>query len=194
MEITPAQSLPFSFEKEMNHRLRFHQYPLGLVVFATLLLGSFNKQAEQSVAQSSSLVPTATSAVTLSAVTSPAISPNSTAALSANNVSQKIALAESRESPWICGMVGEEWDNTVYYETKNFLVNVCRHKNDETRFLYVGEDRRNGKSIQLPASLWKGAYTAKNGTVTYAVSQAGLVVYRDGRVILNEPVLKEMEA
>jgi hypothetical protein len=177
----------------MNSHLRFRQYPLGLVVFATLLLGSFNKQAEQALSQSSSLVPTATSATSLQAVTSAAVSPNSTAARSGNHVSQKIALAEARESPWICGMVGEEWDNTVYYETKNFLVNVCRHKNDETRFLYVGEDRRNGKSIQLPASMWKGAYTAKNGNVTYAVSEAGLVVYRDGNVISNEPVLKEMK-
>lgn len=88
-----------------------------------------------------------------------------------------LAQAEPRESPFICGMVGEEWADEVYFETRNFHLNICSNKSDGS-LLYVGENKKTGASIQLPAiRSAKGPFVVENGRTTYIIDGQTLSIY-----------------
>ncbi len=100
-----------------------------------------------------------------------------------------LAQAEQRESPWICGQVGEEWEDEVYFETQNFYLNICHKKNNASSLLYVGESKRTGDSIKLPAfRSAKGSIVVENGDTSYIIDGRSLSVY-SGRS--QKPVMQE---
>jgi hypothetical protein len=83
-----------------------------------------------------------------------------------------LAEAEPRESPWICGMVGEEWADVAYFETQNHFLNICKKKNAPSSLLYVEASKSGGSWISVPASGEGKNYTAEDlkTDTTYIVS------------------------
>jgi len=101
-----------------------------------------------------------------------------------------LAQAEPRESPWICGMVGEEWADEAYFETRNFYLNIC-HKKNGSDLLYVGTNKKTGATIKLPASVpAKGGYIAENGDIAYVIQGNALNVYNKNRLVSQERIVK----
>lgn len=106
--------------------------------------------------------------------------------------SLRLAQAEQRESPWICGQVGEEWADEVYFETQNFHLNICHKKNDTSSLLYVGESKKTGDSIKLPAfRSAKGSIVVENGDTSYIIDGKTLSVYSGSsqKPSMQEPII-----
>ncbi|HEY9674609.1 MAG TPA: hypothetical protein V6D11_24435 [Waterburya sp.] len=88
-----------------------------------------------------------------------------------------LAGAERRESPFICSLVGEEWEDEVYFETRTFHLNICNNKSNGS-LLYVGENKKTGDSIKLPAiRSAKGPFVVENGRTTYIIDGKTLSIY-----------------
>ncbi|OKH53522.1 hypothetical protein NIES2101_10355 [Calothrix sp. HK-06] len=103
--------------------------------------------------------------------------------------------AQAQELRSLCG----EYDGTyVAAETEHFLVSIC---GGDIANSYIGLDKRTGKSIWLPltenGSSTRGYYyEAVNDEYTYAVNLSpkyrSLSVIKNGRVILREPIVREL--
>lgn len=73
-------------------------------------------------------------------------------------------------------------------ETQNFYASICS-KTSGT-FIYTGIDKRNGKSIILPAYAEEGTgYVADAGKYTYYLTGASLSVTKNNQEILSEDVI-----
>lgn len=109
---------------------------------------------------------------------------------------QPVLLAEQLESPWVCSMVGEEWSDAIYFDTDSFHINICRHKQDQSRLLYVhhtkGQFAAEGvpSYTTLPATRTpKGNYIAESGQDSYAVSPTEFEISHNNKVTVREPVI-----
>jgi len=76
-----------------------------------------------------------------------------------------------------------------YFETSNFRIYLCYNRANQV--YYYGVKKSNGKTISLPASSEEGTgYVAKNGDYDYIVTGASLSVYKNGKRILEQRVIR----
>ena len=73
-------------------------------------------------------------------------------------------------------------------ETKNFYASIC--SSTSGKLIYTGIDKRNAKSITLPAYAEEGTeYVADAGKYTYYLTGASLSVTQNNQTILDEDVI-----
>jgi hypothetical protein len=76
-----------------------------------------------------------------------------------------------------------------YFETSNFRIYLCY--NGANQLYYYGVKKSNGKTIALRARTEEGTgYVAKNGAYEYIVTGASLSVYKNGKSILEQRVIR----
>jgi hypothetical protein len=76
-----------------------------------------------------------------------------------------------------------------YFETKNFHIYLCH--NHANQLYYYGVKKSNGNTIALRARTEEGTgYVAKNGAYDYIVTGASLSVYKNGKLILEQRVIR----
>jgi hypothetical protein len=76
-----------------------------------------------------------------------------------------------------------------YYETSNFRIYLCY--NGANQLYYYGVKKSNGNTIALRARAEEGTgYVATNGTYDYIVTGAELAVYKKGKLILQQRVIR----
>lgn len=86
-----------------------------------------------------------------------------------------------------CIRKGQKVEN--YFETSNFRIYLCYNRANQV--YYYGVKKSNGKTISLPASREEGTgYVAKNGDYDYIVTGASLSVYKNGKRILEQRVIR----
>jgi hypothetical protein len=86
-----------------------------------------------------------------------------------------------------CIRKGQKVEN--YFETSNFRIYLCYNKANQ--IYYYGVKKSNGKTIALPAIREEGTgYVAKNGAYDYIVTGASLSVYKNGKRILEQRVIR----
>ncbi|MGL5064409.1 MAG: hypothetical protein ACRC62_30855 [Microcoleus sp.] len=78
-----------------------------------------------------------------------------------------------------------------YYETSNFRIYLCY--NGANQLYYYGVKKSNGSTIALRARTEEGTgYVATNGTYDYIVTGAELSVYKKGKLILQQRVIRSL--
>lgn len=78
-----------------------------------------------------------------------------------------------------------------YFETSNFRIYLCY--NGANQLYYYGVKKSNGSTIALRARTEEGTgYVAKNGTYDYIVTGADLSVYKNGKRILQQRVIRSL--
>jgi hypothetical protein len=88
-----------------------------------------------------------------------------------------------------CLQKGQKVEN--YFETNNYRVYLCYNRGNQ--IFYYGVHKRSGAAIALPAYTEEGTgYVAENGQYDYIVTGASLSVYRNGRLILEERVIRSL--
>jgi hypothetical protein len=76
-----------------------------------------------------------------------------------------------------------------YFETSNFRIYLCY--NHANQLYYYGVKKSNGNTLALPARIEEGTgYVAKNGAYDYIVTGASLSVYKNGKSILEQRVIR----
>lgn len=86
-----------------------------------------------------------------------------------------------------CGRKGQKVEH--YFETSNFHIYLCY--NHANQLYYYGVKKSNGKTIALRARTEEGTgYVAKNGAYEYIVTGASLSVYKNGKSILEQRVIR----
>jgi hypothetical protein len=86
-----------------------------------------------------------------------------------------------------CRRKGQKVEN--YFETSNFHIYLCY--NGANQLYYYGVKKSNGKTIALRARTEEGTgYVAKNGAYEYIVTGASLSVYKSGKLILEQRVIR----
>jgi hypothetical protein len=86
-----------------------------------------------------------------------------------------------------CGRKGQKVEK--YFETKNFHIYLCY--NHANKLYYYGVKKSNGSTIVLRARTEEGTgYVAKNGAYDYIVTGASLSVYKNGKSILEQRVIR----
>ncbi|XZN93479.1 MAG: hypothetical protein ACM65M_11930 [Microcoleus sp.] len=76
-----------------------------------------------------------------------------------------------------------------YFETSNFRIYLCY--NHANQLYYYGVKKSNGSTISLRARTEEGTgYVAKNGAYDYIVTGASLSVYKNGKRILEQRVIR----
>lgn len=76
-----------------------------------------------------------------------------------------------------------------YFETSNFHIYLCY--NHSNQLYYYGVKKSNGSTIALRARAEEGTgYVAKNGAYDYIVTGASLSVYKNGKRILEQRVIR----
>jgi hypothetical protein len=76
-----------------------------------------------------------------------------------------------------------------YFETSNFHIYLCY--NHANQLYYYGIKKSNGNTIMLRARSEEGTgYVAKNGAYEYIVTGASLNVYKNGKSILEQRVIR----
>ena len=145
----------------MNFTARLKQTSLlGLILFAC------NPAATFALGQSNN--PTATQ------------SPTETIQIANASTPQKLVRD-------FCARKGQKVEN--YFETSNFRIYLCY--NSANQIYYYGVKKSNGKTIALPASRKEGTgYVAKNGSYEYIVTGSSLSVFKNGKRILQQRVIR----
>lgn len=88
-----------------------------------------------------------------------------------------------------CVRKGQKVEN--YYETSNFRIYLCYNKANQ--LYYYGVKKSNGSTIALRARSEEGTgYVAKNGAYDYIVTGASLSVYKNGKRILEQRVIRSL--
>lgn len=88
-----------------------------------------------------------------------------------------------------CVRKGQKVEN--YYETSNFRIYLCYNKANQV--YYYGVKKSNGSTIALRARSEEGTgYVAKNGAYDYIVTGASLSVYKNGKRILEQRVIRSL--
>ena len=78
-----------------------------------------------------------------------------------------------------------------YFETSNFRIYLCY--NGANQMFYYGVKKSNGSTIALRARTEEGTgYVATNGTYDYIVTGAQLTVYKQGKLILQQRVIRSL--
>lgn len=86
-----------------------------------------------------------------------------------------------------CIRKGQKVEN--YFETSNFRIYLCY--NHANQLYYYGVKKSNGSTIALRARAEEGTgYVAKNGAYDYIVTGASLSVYKNGKQILEQRVIR----
>ena len=86
-----------------------------------------------------------------------------------------------------CIRKGQKVEN--YFETSNFRIYLCY--NNANQLYYYGVKKSNGNTIALRARTEEGTgYVAKNGAYDYIVTGASLSVYKNGKQILEQRVIR----
>lgn len=88
---------------------------------------------------------------------------------------------------YFCGKNGLNPVQFLRTETRNFNVYICGNHDNPNQ--YVGIGKRDGKRLVLPLieESPSGIYMAVNrGGYLYQVTRESLLVFRDGRTIVNE--------
>lgn len=88
-----------------------------------------------------------------------------------------------------CAQKGQKVEQ--YFETNNFHIYLCYDSSNQ--IFYHGVDKRNGASINLPVYTEEGTgYVAENGNYDYIVTGASLSIYENGKLILEETVIRSL--
>jgi hypothetical protein len=88
-----------------------------------------------------------------------------------------------------CGRKGQKVEK--YFETSNFHIYLCY--NHANQLYYYGVKKSNGKTIALRARTEEGTgYVAKNGAYDYIVTGASLSIYKNGKLILEQRVIRSL--
>lgn len=78
-----------------------------------------------------------------------------------------------------------------YFETSNFRIYLCYNRANQ--LYYYGVKKSNGSTISLRARTEEGTgYVATNGTYDYIVTGANLSVYKKGKLILEQRVIRSL--
>ncbi|MFM9266882.1 hypothetical protein [Tychonema sp. BBK16] len=78
-----------------------------------------------------------------------------------------------------------------YFETSNFRIYLCYNRANQV--YYYGVKKSNGSTISLRARSEEGTgYVATNGTYDYIVTGANLSVYKKGKLILEQRVIRSL--
>ncbi|MEG3845622.1 hypothetical protein QT971_09700 [Microcoleus sp. herbarium19] len=86
-----------------------------------------------------------------------------------------------------CGRKGQKVEN--YFETSKFHIYLCYNRANQ--LYYYGVKKSNGSTIALRARTEEGTgYVAKNGAYDYIVTGASLSVYKNGKRILEQRVIR----
>lgn len=86
-----------------------------------------------------------------------------------------------------CVRKGQKVEN--YFETSNFRIYLCYNKANQ--LYYYGVKKSNGSTIALRARTEEGTgYVAKNGAYDYIVTGASLSIYKNGKRILEQRVIR----
>jgi hypothetical protein len=86
-----------------------------------------------------------------------------------------------------CIRKGQKVEN--YFETSNFRIYLCY--NNANQLYYYGVKKSNGNTLALRARTEEGTgYVAKNGAYDYIVTGASLSVYKNGKQILEQRVIR----
>lgn len=104
---------------------------------------------------------------------------------------ETIQIARSSTSEQLvrdfCGRKGQKVEK--YFETKNFHIYLCY--NHANQLYYYGVKKSNGNTLALRARTEEGTgYVAKNGAYDYIVTGASLSVYKNGKQILEQRVIR----
>lgn len=77
----------------------------------------------------------------------------------------------------------------AYAETSNFSIYLCQKRG---QIFYTSTSKNNGKGVRsLKAYAEHGTgYVAKNGQYEYIVTGANLSIYRKGKLLQTDPVIK----
>jgi hypothetical protein len=76
-----------------------------------------------------------------------------------------------------------------YFETSNFRIYLCYNRANQ--LYYYGVKKSNGSTIALRARTEEGTgYVAKNGAYDYIVTGASLSVYKNGKLFLEQRVIR----
>ena len=88
-----------------------------------------------------------------------------------------------------CVRKGQKVEN--YFETSNFRIYLCYNKANQ--LYYYGVKKSNGNTIALRARTEEGTgYAAKNGACDYIVTGASLSIYKNGKRILQQRVIRSL--
>jgi hypothetical protein len=88
-----------------------------------------------------------------------------------------------------CVRKGQKVEN--YFETSNFRIYLCYNRANQV--YYYGVKKSNGQTIALRARSEEGTgYVAKNGAYDYIVTGASLSVYKNGKRILEQRVIRSL--
>ncbi|MBD2500666.1 hypothetical protein H6G83_08545 [Anabaena azotica FACHB-119] len=102
-----------------------------------------------------------------------------------NSVVNNKTIAQARTCPKYAG--GGRLSAQV--ETRNFLIHICDRQG---KLFYTGISKRDGKGIySLPTYTEEGTgYVAKNGQYEYIVTGASLDIFKNGKVVQSENVIR----
>lgn len=77
----------------------------------------------------------------------------------------------------------------AYIETSNFSIYLCKRRG---QLFYTSTSKTNGKGIRsVKAYTEEGTgYVAKNGQYEYIVTGAKLEIFRNGKLLQTDPVIK----
>jgi hypothetical protein len=114
---------------------------------------------------------------------------NRTAVTASRTETIQIANASTPEKLVRDFCIGKGQKVENYFETSNFRIYLCYNRANQ--LYYYGVKKSNGNTIALRARTEEGTgYVAKNGAYDYIVTGASLSVYKNGKQILEQRVIR----